>query len=120
MQSLLVHLIGYLGASAQRSKIVAVGAILPASLQSQFRCQHIAVHLEEMPDNLTLIDIADLGDADLNELAGPDSIVVCKTIDKLEELARSRILSAAAHWLMCPVKSRPAMYFSASPGIAKR
>jgi Glycosyl transferase family 2 len=98
MQSSLGDLIGYLSASGQRSKIVAVGALLPASLQIQYRCEHIAVPLEEAPDNLRLIDIADLDDADLNELAGPDCIVICKTLDELEELAKSRILSAAAHW----------------------
>ena len=98
MQSSLGDLIGYLSAGGQRSKIVAVGALLPASLQIQYRCEHIAVPLEEAPDNLRLIDIADLGDADLNQLAGPDYIVICKTIDELEEPAKSRILSAAAHW----------------------
>jgi glycosyltransferase involved in cell wall biosynthesis len=98
MQLSLVNLIGYLGASAQRSKILAVGAIVPESLRSQFRCQHVAVRLEEAPDNLTLIDIADLSDVELIELAGSDCIVVCKTIDKLEEVTRSRILSAAVHW----------------------
>jgi hypothetical protein len=98
MQSSRVDLISYLAAGAKRSKIIAVATILPETLRSQFRCLHVDVGLEAVPNKLESIEIVNLDNADLSEFAGPDCIVVCQTIDTLKKSAKLRIVSAVAQW----------------------
>jgi Glycosyl transferase family 2 len=97
MQSQSEALISYLGTSARRSRLIAVGEPLPASLRSQFRYQHLTTHGQDSSDR-GRIDISSLSDADLNGLAGADCIVVCMDVSTLAKTIGRRLSKAIKRW----------------------
>lgn len=90
-------LICYLGATAHRPHLVTVGATLAGSLLSRFRYTHITAECEGRADKIS-IDNDEVCDTDLLALAGPDSLVYCSNISKLEGSNRRRLSRAFKHW----------------------
>jgi glycosyltransferase involved in cell wall biosynthesis len=89
-------LICYLGATAHRPHLVTVGVTPAGSLLSQFRHTHITAVREGRADKISIDK--ELSDTDLLALAGPDSLVYCSNISKLDGPNRRRLSRAFKHW----------------------
>src|SRR5262245_20553046 len=90
-------LICYLGAIAHRPHLVTVGAILAETSLSRFRHTHIGTECQGRTNKIS-INNEDLCDTDLLALAGPDSLVYCSNLSKLDGPKRRRLSRAFKQW----------------------